>query len=130
MNRGRNTCGLIAAFLLILSSAAHSILGWKELSAKLTATNAPEDLVRGLRIGWHFGGAVMLALGVMMGVLFFRRFRGSDTPTFPALIVALAYLVFGAWGLVVSSFDLFFLVFIVPGVLLVIASVGAHKQSQ
>jgi hypothetical protein len=130
MNRWRSILGLIAAFLLILSSAAHSILGWKELSTQLAATNAPGDLVLGLRLGWQFGGVVMLALGLMLGLLFLKRFRGSDTPTFPALIVGLAYLAFGGWALVVSRFDLFFLVFIIPGVLFVVASVGGRAKGQ
>ena len=47
--------GLIGCLLLVLSSGAHSILGWKAMSEQLAQTNAPADLVLGLEIDWKFG---------------------------------------------------------------------------
>jgi hypothetical protein len=49
--------------------------------------------------------------------------RGAAAPRVPAAIVSVAYLVFGAGALAVSG-DPFFLVFIVPGLLLAFASFG------
>jgi hypothetical protein len=130
MNRVRSILGLIGGVFLVLSSAAHSILGWKQLSSELAATNATADLVLGIRLGWQFGGIIMLALGSMLIVLFLTRLRGSNTPTFPAGIVSVAYLIFGIWALIISSFDFFFMVFIVPGVLLAIASTGGNAKGR
>lgn len=53
--------------------------------------------------------------------LFARRFRGSSASPFPAVVIALAYLSFGLWALVASGFRLFFLVFVVPAVLVLAA---------
>ena len=123
MTRARNILGLIAAILIILSSAAHSLLGWKALGAQLAAAGAAKDLIGGLRIGWQFGGAAMLTFGLVAGMIFFHRLRGEDVPTFPAFWTALLYVVFGAWALVVSGFEPFFVgVFLVPGAMLLFAA--------
>ena len=109
--------GIIAAIILILSSAAHSLLGWKALDAQLAQTNAPADLINGLRIGWQFGGACMLTFGIVVLMIFLRRM-----PTLPAFAVGVLYVVFGAWALAVSGFNPFFAIFIVPGVMLLVAA--------
>ena len=126
MARARAVLGLIAGAILILSSAGHSILGWKELSGSLTAAHVPTELVLGLQVGWQFGGVAMLALGVILLALFARRWRGEPVSLLPAATVAVAYLGFGAWALLASNFDPFFLVFIVPGVLLALASASRN----
>ena len=122
MSRTRAVLGLTAGVMLILSSAAHSILGWRALSGELAAAHVPAELVLGLQVGWQFGGVAMLAFGVILLGLFARRWRGEPVSLLPAAIVAAAYLGFGGWALLASNFDPFFLVFIVPGVLLALAA--------
>lgn len=126
MARLRAILGLIAGVILILSSVAHSLLGWKGLSAQLAAAQVPPDLTFGLKVGWHFGGVAMLAFGTITVALFARRLRGESVPSFPALVIAVAYLVFGMWALIASHFNLFFLLFIVPAALLVAAAAGGQ----
>ena len=109
--------GLIAGVILILSSAAHSLMGWKALGAQLAQTNAPAELIRGLRIGWHFGGACLFTFGIVVLMIFIHRIQ-----TLPAFAIGVLYVVFGAWAMVVSGFDPFFVIFVVPGVLLLIAA--------
>jgi hypothetical protein len=123
MTRTRNILGLIAAVIIILSSAAHSLLGWKALDAQLAAAGASADLIGGLRIGWQFGGAAMLTFGAMALMIFFHRLRGDMVLTFPAFLIGLLYVAFGAGAMVVSGFDPFFAgVFLVPGALLLFAA--------
>lgn len=128
MSRLRNVLGLVAAVLMLASSAAHSLLGWPQLRAALGTAHAPPDLVQGLAIGWHFGGATMVTLGVMLAWLFIDRLRGRATSRRPAAFVAALYLVFGAWALAVSDMDPFFLVFVVPGLLLLAAVTGREAR--
>jgi hypothetical protein len=64
----------------------------------------------------------MLAFGIIVVALFGRRFRGGSVSVLPAVVIAAAYLAFGAWALLASNYNLFFLVFIVPGALLALAS--------
>lgn len=125
MNKARNIAGLLAAVMLIASSAAHATLGWKNVHEQLAAAKVPADLVTGLKIGWHFGGAVMLAMGIILLGLFARRMRGEAVTLVPAQIIAILYFVFGVWALVASGYDPFPIVFIVPGVILLFASMGA-----
>ena len=79
------------------------------------------DLLLGLRLAWYFGGVAMLLLGIILLALFAARLRGERRPLLTAAVVAIGYLAFGAWALAVSG-DPFFTVFIVPGVLLAVAS--------
>ena len=77
MSRWRTVAGLIAGVLLILSSAAHSLLGWKVQRAGLEAARALADLILGLGLGWHFAGVAMLTFGVIAIVLAAAAGRGA-----------------------------------------------------
>ena len=124
MSTLRNILGLIAGVILVLSSGAHTFMGWQSLGAELAKTNAPAGLVTGLEIGWKWGGAAMLVLGILVVATFLKRYRGEPASTFAPAMVSVAYISFGAWALVYSNFDPFFFSFIVPGVLLALASTG------
>jgi hypothetical protein len=124
MSKVRNALGLAGGAILVLSSGAHSILGWQALGTELARTNTPADLVTGLEIGWKWGGAAMLVFGVLVLATFLKRWRGEAASTFAPALIAVAYLAFGSWALFESHFDPFFFVFIVPGVLLGLASTG------
>ena len=124
MARCRASLGLLAGVILLLSSAAHSFLGWTALNEQLSRAGTPADLVFGLKAGWQFGGASMLAFGSICVLMFGMRLRGRPVPSFPAMIVGVVYLLFGAWALLASQFDPFFLIFIVPALLLIAASAG------
>jgi hypothetical protein len=128
MTRVRTIFGLIGGAILILSSAAHSLLGWKQLRGELASAQAPSDLVLGVAIGWHFGGVAMLAFGCIIISLFLKQLKGENVSSFPALVVALAYLCFGSWALIVSHMNPFFLVFIVPGFLLAVAALPVSQR--
>ena len=128
MTRVRTILGLLAGVILILSSAAHSLLGWKQLRTDLANVQAPADLVLGVAAGWHFGGVAMLAFGCIVTSLFLKRLKGESVSSFPAFVVALAYVGFGGWALMVSHLNPFFFIFIVPGVLLAIAALPAPQQ--
>jgi uncharacterized iron-regulated membrane protein len=119
----KSILGLVAGALLILSAGAHSILGWQAMSDRLAQTNAPADLVTGLRIGWMFGGVAMIVFGILCTTTFWKRFRGeAASPSVPAWIAS-AYLAFAAFAVAATGADPFFLLFLVPGVLLAIASI-------
>jgi hypothetical protein len=59
MSRLRAILGLVAGVMVLLSGAAHSLLGWKALHAELATAGVPPILELNLKIGWHFGGAAM-----------------------------------------------------------------------
>jgi hypothetical protein len=66
----------------------------------------------------------MLVFGVLVLATFLKRWRGEAASTFAPALIAVAYLAFGSWALFESNFDPFFFTFIVPGVLLALASSG------
>ena len=128
MRQFQNMLGLLAGAILVLSSAAHSVLGWKQMQSSLAATNAPPDLVQGLRIGWLFGGVAILTFGCIALAMFANRLRGRTVSLLPTALIALAYLWFGAWALVTSG-NPFFYIFIVPGAMLAIASLPTRAAA-
>lgn len=119
----KSSLGMVAGVVLILSAFAHSLLGWSSMSGRLAQTNAPSDLVLGLKLGWIFGGVVMVVLGLLCLVIFTKRFRGERASTLAPILIAVAYLGFAAWAAIVTSGDPFFFIFAVPGALLAIASI-------
>ena len=128
MTRVRSILGLIAGVIFVLSSAAHSLLGWKHLRTELSGALIPPDLLRAVAIGWHFGGVAMLAFCCIAIWSSIRHLKGGSVSSFPALVIAMAYLCFGTWALIVSHLNPFFLIFIVPGVLLTVASLPALQR--
>jgi len=119
----RIVVGLVVGVLFVVSAAAHSLLGWKELGAELSKVSAPADLARGLAIGWHFGGAAMLAFGVIVILLFLEARKKPAASLRPALVIGAAYVLFGDVTFFMGGFNpFFFLAFILPGLLLVAAS--------
>ena len=115
--------GLIGGAILLLSAGAHSMLGWKAMSERLAQSNAPADLVQGLQVGWIYGGFVMVVLGVLCINTFAKRLRGEKASTFAPVVISVGYLAFAAWAAVATGADPFFMIFVVPAVLLAIASI-------
>jgi hypothetical protein len=124
MQRWRTVVGVLAAALLLLSSAAHSLLGWSVQRASLEAVKAPPELIMNLGFGWHFAGVAMLTFGLVVLMLIVQAARGRPVSLRPVLLIGVAYTVFGAWALTASGLEPFFLVFLVPGVLLLAAASG------
>jgi hypothetical protein len=122
MNRVQAKIGYAAAILILLSGAMHSVFGWKVMRKELTASMAPPELIKTLGIGWIFGGVAMLALGTIAIAATVKRGNDPNASLLPVFVIGIAYVVFGAGAMSVTRFDPFFLVFILPGLLLVAAA--------
>ena len=128
MKRARLILGIVAGVMLLASSVAHTWLGWQSLAERIARTNVPPDLQAGLHIGWAFGGAAMVILGIIAIATFAGRLRGAKPPLLPVAVTAVIYMAFGAWAIAESGGDLFFLgVFVIPGALLGIAANGQDR---
>jgi hypothetical protein len=130
VTRPRAILGIVTGALIALSALPHSLMGWPALAGGLAAAHAPADLVQGLAIGWYFGSVAIVAFGAIAVATFARRLRGRAVSLAPARIVAMSYAAFGAWALSFSGFEPFFaVVFLVPGVLLALASFGRDRAA-
>ena len=128
MKRARLILGIVAGAALLASSVAHTWLGWNSVAERLARANVPRDLQAGLHIGWAFGGACMVILGIIVIATFLGRLRGATPPLLPIAVIAVVYMAFGAWSIAESGGDLFFLgVFVIPGALLGIAANGQDR---
>lgn len=122
MNRIRTILGIVAGLAMIASSGAHSLYGWKELGSALRTTQAPADLISTVGIGWRFGGSAMLAFGIIVIALFWKEWKGIPVSLMPAIVIGITYFAFGCGAFVASRFDPFFMVFVIPGLLVLIAA--------
>jgi hypothetical protein len=120
MNTARLILGYVAVGVMILSGLVHSFVGWPAFTKVMRETNTPPDVVRGLAVPWHFTGAAMVTFGILAALLL--RAPQSSVRSLGLLIIAAAYLVFGAAGLLLLKLDPTFLMFIVPGALLIVAA--------
>jgi len=118
----------VAGALLVLSSAAHSFLGWAAMRPKMTAGNVPADLIDGIGMGWHFAGLAMLVLGLLVFWLLAVSRRGATNVRVPLLLIGCAYLLYATGCAVVVGWDPFLMTFFLPGILLSIA--GALMPAQ
>jgi dolichyl-phosphate-mannose--protein O-mannosyl transferase len=122
MTRLRTVLGLIVGAMLVASSAAHSLLGWPPQRAALEALHASPDLMLGLAVGWHFAGVAILTFGAIVLWLFMARLRGRAVSLAPAVIFAVAYVVYGLGAFAASRVPFFLGVFTLPGLLLLVAT--------
>lgn len=121
MSRSRTFLGLAAGTLMLLSAPLHAFLGWKAMAAAFKAAGTPPDLVQAAHLNWVLSGAAILVFGLLTLWTFWKGRRAEGPSRLPTLLIGLAYTIFGAWALAVAK-DVFFLVFLVPGLMLLIAS--------
>jgi hypothetical protein len=128
MNKARNILGVLTGIVLILSSGAHAFLGWKAMRDQLVAINAPDDLITGLGIGWNFGGFAIFLFGCILLGVFIPRLRGQMTALWPARLIGIGYTIAGLVAYQMSSMNFFMTVFVVPGILIALASWGSDEN--
>jgi hypothetical protein len=119
---------VVAAVILVLSSGAHSLLGWPALRAKLAEANIPAELVGGLAMGWHFAGLAMLVFGIIVLWLLAVSRRGEANIVLPLQIIGGAYELFALGCFALLGWDPFLLTFLVPGTLLSVAAALMRRQ--
>jgi uncharacterized membrane protein YhaH (DUF805 family) len=103
-------------------------MGGKAMASQMEAAHVPLDLSRGLLVGWHFGGVAMFAFGIIAVTVFAKRLRGESVSALPAVVIGLAYLGFGIWALAISGLNPFYIIFIVPALMLLAGSSGRTSQ--
>jgi hypothetical protein len=121
--RVRVVIGLIGSVIIALSSVAHSLVGWAAQRQQLEQLHAPLEVMRGVMIGWLFGGLAILVFGVITGLSFVQVLRGRTPHMRATLIIGFAYTGFGIWAWFLTR-EPFPLVFIVPGLLVLTGAAG------
>jgi hypothetical protein len=122
MKGWRLVIGIAASLLVLANGVMHTLFGWKAMRAPLDAAGLAPDVITNLSLGWTFGGVAMFGFGAIAIASFLARRANPQASLGPVAIIALAYILFGLGALASSGFNPFFLVFIVPGLLLGIAA--------
>ena len=119
--RWKAMVGMIAGVMLLMGGFAHSLIGWPELLSQMAIAQIAFDLSRGMQVAWHFGGMAMLVFGAIVLPIFLSAWKGKAVSIQPSLVIGIAYLVFGVWAILKVETNPFFLFFLIPGTLLVVA---------
>lgn len=110
------------ALLLLCSAGAHALLGWPPIARDLQAAAVSADLIAGLRMGWYFGSAAMLAFAAITGLAAYNLKRGLSVPLGGLGVIGWTYLIFGLAAFVCRDFNSHFLAFMAQGALLLAAA--------
>jgi hypothetical protein len=114
--------GFLAGAILVASGLMHSLLGWREMRAAFSPTGAPPDLVAGLAVPWHFAGFSMVNFGALVISGFLGAARHHEGSLRAPRIIALAYVAFALGGATFIKLDPTFLLFLVPGAMVLAVS--------
>jgi hypothetical protein len=125
MNKTRLALGYLGGLLMVLSSAAHSLLGWPGIRAELRKSAASAELIDGIQMAWQFGAMAMLVFGVIVIALLRGQQQGRALPPLVVPAIGAGYLAFGLTEFVVTGYQPFTAIFMLPGALLLVA---AHRQ--
>jgi hypothetical protein len=90
--------------------------------AGVAPTDAPQDLVARLSVPWHFAGLSMITFGALVILGFMGAARHREGALRTPRVIALAYIAFGLCGVIFIARDPTFLLFLVPGVMVLAAS--------
>lgn len=107
MNKTRLALGYLGGSLMVLSSAAHTLLGWPGIRAELRKSAAPAELIDGIQMAWQFGGMAMLVFGVIVIALFRAQQQGRTLPSLVVPAIGAGYLAFGLAQFVVTGYQPF-----------------------
>ena len=122
MSRARLVLVLMSGILFLLSSVAHSVMGWPNLAMQLDLAGAPDELVRGLAVGWNFGGVMMALIGLLAVKAARDAHRSRPVDRTSLVILGLTYAMFGVGAAPFLQSAVFAAVFVVPGALLAIGA--------
>ena len=128
MRRWQAVVSLLSGLLIVGAAFAHALAGWPQLQAALRSAGAPEDLVRGLAIGWYWGSTSMFAMGliaILTGRSGLRSGRASRTSIG---VVSLAFALFGVMAFLGAGLAPHFLLFVFLGLMLGIAALPLRSE--
>jgi hypothetical protein len=117
---------VVGGVLSLLLAVPHAFLGWPAIAEELAAARVDPDLVAAISVGWYFGSAAMLGLGVV--VLLIARAVATDLRAFrAALVVGLTYATFGLAAILYRSAKPSFAAFVVTGAVIIGGAIRARK---
>ena len=82
----------------------------------------------GLGIGWHFAGFSIFVFGVLLLLTFIPRVRGMYRELTTARVIGYSYAIAGGAAYTASKSIFFINIFLVPGVLILLASSEREEE--
>jgi hypothetical protein len=123
----RRAVVFVCGFLIAVAAIPHALLGWPGAAEDLRKLSASEDVVRGLAIGWWFGSASFVAMGIAV-LLAWRELPANPRAWQIAFAIGAVLAVFGAGALAYSGGNPHFLGFLGLGAILAVAAWRARGE--
>lgn len=123
----RRAVVFVCGFLITVAAVPHALLGWPEAAEELRKLSAGDDVVRGLAIGWWFGSASFVAMGIAV-LLAWRELPTNPLAWQIAFTIGAVLAVFGAGALAHSGGSPHFLGFLGLGGILAVAAWRARGE--
>lgn len=124
-----NSLNLAAGFLLILFSVIHYFQGYPELKQIIIQENATPKLSHILKLIWVFSSTTMLLCGLWALSIYRQISLFNFSVKKDGFILGLGLLLFGIYQLLNPFHDFHLFQFVVPGILLLIASLFLKDES-
>lgn len=115
MSKARDIVGVLSGIILLLCAAAFFFA-------------APEDVVARGSIGVLLATIAILLCGFVLFGVFITRLRGREAPLWPARLIGIAYTIAGLVAYKMSGNNFFITIFVVPGILIALASWGSDQE--
>lgn len=112
----------LAAITITLGAYGHGFLGVKPVRAAIEASTLPPDIVGVIWMVWYFVSGCMVAFGALLFWAWPALKAPSSGRSGAALIVGVFYAIVGVACFLYSGREVFWLLFVVQGVLVVIST--------
>lgn len=121
---------LVVGVLIGLGALGHSFLGRLAVDAELGKFPIEPNVSTMLYFTWYFIGGCFALFGLTIIVAWYRLKKGEVTLLFVTALIGILFLATGVGGFLYRRGDLFMLVFVIEGALVLWASLVLRRSGQ
>ena len=121
--------GYVAALLLMLEGVLHSVAGWPAVHRELSTAHVSAAFSEGLAVPWHLAGSALVMLGCMAGWCLLRSSEEWSVTRRLVGGIGVYLTAFAIVGAAAIKADPTFLMFGVPGIMLIASAAWASRSA-
>ena len=128
MSKARDIVGALTGIILLMSAGALYFTDGGSMSRQLADAGTPVDVVARPSIGLLSATVATWLCGCVVFGVFITRLRGLVAPLWPARLIAITCTIAGLVAYKMSGNNFFMTLFVVPGILIALASWGSDPD--
>jgi hypothetical protein len=130
MSKARDILGALSGMILLMSAAALYFIVGGSMRSQLVDAGAPDDVVARPSIALLVATIATWLGGCVVFGVFITRLRGREAPLWPARLIAITCTIAGLVAYKMSGSNFFMTLFVVPGILIALASWGSDTENE